>query len=95
MCPGDPDQPTVPLPDELTPVQESLLLTLYLRALDARSADPILGDTASAERAEALEYDFSRQRVQPSLVLDLATRPVPTPDLARRRRRPHDRRVLV
>ena len=58
----------------LTPAQESLFLTLYLRALDFRSVDPILGDATSAEIADRIDYDFSRQKVQRSLVLDLATR---------------------
>ncbi len=58
----------------LTPAQESLFLTLYLRALDFRSADPILGDATSADIADRVDYDFGRQKVQRSLVLDLATR---------------------
>ena len=58
----------------LTPAQESLFLTLYLRTLDFRSADPILGDATSAEIADRVDYDFGRQKVQKSLVLDLATR---------------------
>ncbi|GAA4774059.1 class I SAM-dependent methyltransferase [Actinomycetospora chlora] len=71
-------------PDGLTPVQESLFLTLHLRALDARSADPILGDTASADLADALDHDFSPQRTQRSVVLDLATRTKVLDDLVRR-----------
>jgi O-methyltransferase involved in polyketide biosynthesis len=43
----------------LTPAQESLFLTLHLRALDSRSARPILGDTASAELAGTVGYDFT------------------------------------
>jgi O-methyltransferase involved in polyketide biosynthesis len=69
---------------DLTPAQESLFLTLYLRALDSRSADPILGDRASADLADAIDYDFTRQRVQNSLVLDLATRTKTLDELIRR-----------
>jgi O-methyltransferase involved in polyketide biosynthesis len=59
----------------LTPAQESALLTLYLRALDFQSPNPILGDRVSAEVADAIDYEFAtRQKVQRSLVLDLATR---------------------
>ncbi len=58
----------------LTPAQESLFLTLYLRALDCKSANPILGDTVSAAIAEKIDYDFTRQKVQGSLILDLSTR---------------------
>lgn len=34
--------------EALTPAQESLFLTLYLRALDARSTSPTLDDTVSS-----------------------------------------------
>jgi hypothetical protein len=47
----------------LTPAPESILLALYLRALDFRSADPILGDATSAEIADRIDYDFGRQKV--------------------------------
>lgn len=59
---------------QLTPAQESLFLTLYLRALDSKSADPILGDSRSAEIADTIDYDFTRQKVSNSLVLDLSCR---------------------
>jgi O-methyltransferase involved in polyketide biosynthesis len=58
----------------LTPVQESLFLTLYLRALDHRSPDPILRDALSDEVARKIGYDFGRLKVVPSQVLDLALR---------------------
>jgi O-methyltransferase involved in polyketide biosynthesis len=58
----------------LTPAQESLFLTLYLRALDFESRDPILGDRISADLAKKIDYDFGRQKVSNSLVLDLACR---------------------
>lgn len=59
---------------ELTPIQESAFLTLYLRYLDAKSRDPILGDAVSRDIGDRIDYDFGRQKVQNSLVLDLATR---------------------
>ncbi|MGH3828917.1 MAG: class I SAM-dependent methyltransferase [Pseudonocardiaceae bacterium] len=68
---------------ELTPAQESLFLTLYLRGLDRGSPDPILGDTVSAEIADKIDYDFTRQKVQYSLVLDLALRTKKLDDLIR------------
>lgn len=67
--------------EELTPVQESLFLTLYLRALDRRSAAPILGDRTSAELAATVDYDFTRQKVQRSQVRDLALRTKTLDDL--------------
>jgi O-methyltransferase len=40
--------------------QETMLMTLYLHALDARSPHPILGDPFAAELMERIDYDFSR-----------------------------------
>jgi O-methyltransferase involved in polyketide biosynthesis len=68
---------------QLTPAQESLFLTLYLRALDNKSEDPILGDSLSAEIADKIDYDFTKQKVQRSLVLDLALRTKKLDDLIR------------
>jgi O-methyltransferase involved in polyketide biosynthesis len=52
-----------------------MFLTLYLRALDCRRRNPILGDTLSAELVDKIDYDFkTRQSVGTSLVLDLACR---------------------
>ncbi len=67
--------------EELTPVQESLFLTLYLRALDRRSAAPILGDRTSAELAATVDHDVTRQKVQRSQVRDLALRTKTLDDL--------------
>ncbi|WP_405061408.1 class I SAM-dependent methyltransferase [Kribbella sp. NBC_01505] len=43
-----------------TQEKETMLGTLYGRALDARRADPILGDTAADEAVRRIDYDFSR-----------------------------------
>ena len=67
----------------LTPAQQSLFLTLYLRALDSGSAAPILGDTRSAELAATVDYEFGRLKVQRSMVLDLAVRTKTLDDLIR------------
>jgi len=67
----------------LTPAQESLFLTLYLRALDYRSPRPILGDRMSAELADTIGYDFGRLKVIPAKSLDLALRTMTLDDLVR------------
>jgi O-methyltransferase involved in polyketide biosynthesis len=67
----------------LTPVEDSLFLTLYLRALDARSSVPLLGDARSADLAGQLGYDFSRQKALRNQVLDLALRTKRLDDLVR------------
>ena len=43
----------------LTAEKETLLPTLYGRALDSRSADPILGDRWADEVVRRLDYDFA------------------------------------
>jgi len=48
------------------PVQETLLLTMYARAMDARAVVPILGDTASLELARSIAYDYRRLKLSAS-----------------------------
>ncbi len=52
--------PTEKLSIDLSGVPETLLLPLFGRATDARSARPILGDRAAADLVERLEFDFGR-----------------------------------
>ncbi len=58
----------------LDPLRETLLLTLYARALDSRLPQPILGDTRSAGIADAIDYDFAKLRLKPGLVCGTALR---------------------
>ena len=44
----------------LAGVAETLLITLYMRAKDARSAHPLLGDAKAAEIIDQIDYDFSQ-----------------------------------
>lgn len=44
----------------LTKEKETLLPTLYGRALDSRTANPILGDTFADEAVRRLDYDFAK-----------------------------------
>ncbi|GHG11735.1 MULTISPECIES: class I SAM-dependent methyltransferase [Amycolatopsis] len=59
---------------ELDPLRETLLLTLYARALDAKQPHPILGDTHSAGLADRIDYDFAKLKLKPSLVCGTALR---------------------
>lgn len=43
-------------------VQETLLIPLYGRALDARKSTSVLGDRKSVEIVEAIDYDFGKFR---------------------------------
>jgi O-methyltransferase involved in polyketide biosynthesis len=58
----------------LDPLRETLLLTLYARALDTKLPHPILGDTWSAGIAEEIEYDFTKLKLKASLVCSTALR---------------------
>ncbi|HUK74820.1 MAG TPA: class I SAM-dependent methyltransferase [Nitrososphaerales archaeon] len=40
-------------------VQQTLLITLYAKALDSRSKRPILGDKKADEMVRAIDYDFA------------------------------------
>jgi O-methyltransferase involved in polyketide biosynthesis len=44
----------------LTPVEDSLLLTLYARALDNRLPKPILSDAMADEIVRKIDYDFEQ-----------------------------------
>lgn len=59
---------------DLDPRKETLLLTLYAKALDAWCPRPILADRCSADIADQIDYDFARLRVTPSLVCSTALR---------------------
>jgi O-methyltransferase involved in polyketide biosynthesis len=48
------------LPITLGAVQETMLMTLYGRALAARNGDGLLRDPRAVEMVEAIEYDFRR-----------------------------------
>ncbi|MGP4020664.1 class I SAM-dependent methyltransferase [Saccharopolyspora sp. 5N708] len=45
---------------DFTGVQSTMLVTLYLRALDGRSKKPILGDRAAAEAVGRIDYDWAK-----------------------------------
>lgn len=44
---------------ELEGVAETLLITVYMRAVDAASAHPVLGDPYAIDLVDRLDYDFS------------------------------------
>jgi len=58
----------------LTGAAATLLGTLHARALDARSAHPVLGDRTAVEAVARLDYDFGRLRVRPSDAIGVAIR---------------------
>jgi O-methyltransferase len=58
----------------LTKEQETLLGTLYSRALDSRSKNPILHDEAAEGIVRRLDYDFRKLRIQRDDVLNVVVR---------------------
>ncbi len=59
---------------DLTPVEQTAMLTLYARALDSRWDRPILGDTMADETVAELDYDFAGLGVQTSVVCQSSLR---------------------
>lgn len=67
-----------PLPDpgasDLTPLEETALLTQYARALDSQWSRPILGDRLAAEIVDKIDYDFAGLGIPASVVCQTALR---------------------
>ncbi|MCV7240932.1 class I SAM-dependent methyltransferase [Mycolicibacterium celeriflavum] len=59
---------------ELSPVEQTALLTVYARALDSRWRQPILGDTLASDVVGKIDYDFAGLGVQTSVVCQTALR---------------------
>ena len=58
----------------LTAEKETLLPTLYGRALDSRSANPILGDTWADDVVRRLDYDFAKMKMPKGAEISLPIR---------------------
>jgi O-methyltransferase involved in polyketide biosynthesis len=59
---------------ELTEEKETLLITLYARAMESRAADSVLRDRRAAEAVDRLDYDFARLKLRPDEALGVAMR---------------------
>ncbi|WP_033432245.1 class I SAM-dependent methyltransferase [Saccharothrix syringae] len=59
---------------DLTGAPATMLATLYARALDARAARPLLGDTAAVEVVGRIEYDFRRTGIDERTAAGVALR---------------------
>ncbi|KUI70065.1 Tetracenomycin polyketide synthesis O-methyltransferase TcmP [Cytospora mali] len=62
------------LKPNLTGTQETLLAILHYRAIDAKSAKPILGDQYAARIVDQLDYDFSKLGGRPAKAAALSIR---------------------
>lgn len=59
---------------DLSPLEQTALLTQYARALDSRWPRPILGDTLADEIVSKIDYDFAGLGVPASVVCQTALR---------------------
>ncbi|GAA4624198.1 class I SAM-dependent methyltransferase [Actinoallomurus vinaceus] len=58
----------------LSGVQETMLATLYGKAMESRSADPVLVDEQAEQAVDRIEYDFSRLKVTRNTAVSAAVR---------------------
>ncbi|GAA2431593.1 class I SAM-dependent methyltransferase [Actinomadura vinacea] len=58
----------------LTGAQETMLATLYGRALDSRAPNPILNDTEAARAIDRVDYDFGKTGVKATTAAGVALR---------------------
>lgn len=57
-----------------TEEKETMLATLYGRALDSRTRNPILDDHTAADTVDRIDYDFTRAKIGPSAAAGVAIR---------------------
>jgi O-methyltransferase involved in polyketide biosynthesis len=80
---------------ELTPVERTVFVTQYARALDSRWPRPILGDTFADEIVGKIDYDFEALGVPSSAVCQTALRAKMLDERARRFIAGHPDAVVV
>ncbi|MGZ4618175.1 MAG: hypothetical protein ACXV3F_05505 [Frankiaceae bacterium] len=56
------------------PIEDSLFLTLYCRALDNRSPHPFPADATADEIVRKLDYDCAQSHANANLVINVALR---------------------
>ncbi|APW61497.1 class I SAM-dependent methyltransferase [Paludisphaera borealis] len=59
---------------ELTKEKETLLITLFAKAMDSRAADSILGDRWADEAVGRLDYDFAKLKIKRDETIGIAMR---------------------
>jgi len=66
-----------------TPLENSLFLTLYARALDNRRPHPILNDAVADQLVHKLDYDFGQFHIDTNFIVNVALRAKKLDDVAR------------
>lgn len=80
---------------QLTPIEQTTLLTEYARALDSRAPEPILSDPYADEVVAKLDVDFARLGVTPSVRCLVALRAKMLDERIRRFVMDHPRSLVV
>ena len=57
-----------------TPLEDSLFLRLYARALDSRRAQPILGEATAEQVVRTTDYQYDKLDIKTNLVLNVSLR---------------------
>lgn len=83
------------VPVHLSGSAETLLLTLYGRAVDAGRPDPILGDAMAVQAVDRLDYDFARTRTSTAIAAAVAARAAFFDDWTRRFLADHQRATVL
>ncbi|MFE3258445.1 class I SAM-dependent methyltransferase [Nocardia sp. NPDC059091] len=79
----------------LNQLEETLLITLWAKALDSKLPVPMLGDTRSAEIADRIDYDFSKLKIKDSLTYETALRSRKLDDAVRSFTAAHSNAVVL
>lgn len=80
---------------DLSPLEQTALLTQYARALDSRWPRPILGDTLADDIVDRIDYDFAGLGVPISVVCQTALRAKMLDDRVRAFTAEHPNAVVV
>jgi O-methyltransferase involved in polyketide biosynthesis len=65
-----------------TPLEDSLFLTLYARALDNRRPHPVLGDTTADQIVHTADYNYDQLHIDTNLIVNVALRAKKLDDVA-------------
>ena len=80
---------------DLTGPAETMLATLYLRALDAEADKPVLGDTFAKDAVSRIDYDWRKTGITARNASSGTIRTAQFDDWARQFLAAHDRAVVL
>src|ERR1700739_2943423 len=80
---------------DLTGVPETMLATLYARALDAEASNPMLGDEMAREMVSRIDYDWRKTTVKPRSASAVMLRSAQCDDWAAQFLAAHERATVL